>query len=67
MAKYKETATKKQKEQYSQLLKYKIPRNVKERYLIQTGLFKKEAVKKMSDTQLNELVEAGLETKGFPL
>jgi hypothetical protein len=40
-------------------------RNTKENYLRRIGLFKEEAIKNMSDKQLNELVEAGLKTKGF--
>jgi hypothetical protein len=56
--------SKKEKEQYLYILKHNIPRNVKERYLRQTGLFKEQAIQEMSDKQLNEMVEVGLKVKG---
>ena len=55
---------KKEKEQYSRILKYNIPRSVKERYLKQTGLFKEQAIREMSDAQINEMCEVGLKVKG---
>jgi hypothetical protein len=56
--------SKEEKEQYRYILKNNIPRNVKERYLRQTGLFKQSAISEMSDSQLDEMVEVGLRVKG---
>jgi hypothetical protein len=45
----------------------KIDRKTKEDYIRKVGLFKEEAIKNMSDTQLNELVEVGIGIKGFEI
>jgi hypothetical protein len=42
-----------------------VDRKTKENYLMKVGLFKEKAVKEMSDTQLNELVEVAVKIKGF--
>jgi hypothetical protein len=56
--------SKKEKEQYQYILKHNIPRSVKERYLRQTGLFKEQAIREMSNDQLDEMCEVGLKVKG---
>lgn len=45
----------------------KVDRETKEDYLMKVGLFHKEAIKEMSDTQLNELIEQAVKVKGFEL
>jgi hypothetical protein len=43
----------------------KAEREVKVKYLMDIGLFKKEALDNMSDKEINDLIYTALEVKGF--
>ena len=62
--KIKEQSREHKSRELSFLIK-KVDRKTKENYLKKVGLFKEEAIKEMSDTQLNELVVEAVKIKGY--